>query len=263
MVCGTIIRLESRRKIETILEVRGTSSVRALYSKVKIADIVEGSKMPDVSITGEAGRLEAKYHRAEKMNSPIALLLHGAPQFGGNMNNPVVYQTYYAMLHRGYTVMRVNFRGVGKSQGCFDHGAGELSDASTALDWLQDSNPGAESAHVVGFSFGAWIAMQLMSRRPEIKGFVCVSPPAGLYDFSMVHTDFCHAKGLIVGGDSDAVARPDDVRGFVDWLNHERHMADFVGIPGANHFFDGKMDELMTTVTSYLDNGIERLAIGN
>ena len=75
----------------------------------------------------------------------MAMILHPLPQLGGNMNNPVTYQLYQTFLNRGFTVLRFNFRGVGKSQGTFDHGVGELSDAASALDWLQSFNPDAKT----------------------------------------------------------------------------------------------------------------------
>ena len=77
---------------------------------------------------------------------PVALILHPHPQFGGTMNNQVVYHLYYAFQQRGFSVLRFNFRGVGRSEGLFDNGPGELADAATALDWLQAYNADAGRA---------------------------------------------------------------------------------------------------------------------
>ena len=104
--------------------------------------------MPEVIFTGPAGRLEGRYHPAKQKNAPIAMILHPHPQFHGTMNHQIVYQCYYAFAHRGFSVLRFNFRGVGRSQGSFDHGTGELSDAASALDWAQTINPG--SARLLG-----------------------------------------------------------------------------------------------------------------
>ena len=101
--------------------------------------------MPEIFFTGPAGRLEGRFHPAKQRNAPIAILLHPHPQFGGTMNNQIVYQMYYAFAERGFHVLRFNFRGVGRSQGDFDHGAGELSDAASALDWAQAMNPEARA----------------------------------------------------------------------------------------------------------------------
>src|SRR4051812_10839836 len=146
----------------------------------------QGPHMPEVIFTGPAGRLEGRYHPAKQKNAPIAMVLHPHPQFAGTMNHQIIYQCYYAFVHRGFSVLRFNFRGVGRSQGAFDHGTGELSDAASALDWAQSINPEARSCWITGFSFGAWIGMQLLMRRPEIEGFISIAPPANLYDFSFL-----------------------------------------------------------------------------
>ena len=142
--------------------------------------------MAEIVLSGPEGRIEAKYHKSYKKDAPVALILHPHPLHGGTMNNKVTYTTYQAFVQKGFNVLRFNFRGVGKSQGIFDNGEGELSDAAAALDWLQGENRNAPSFWVSGFSFGAWIAMQLLMRRPEIEGFVAVSPPANMYDFNFL-----------------------------------------------------------------------------
>ena len=111
--------------------------------------------MPEVNISGPAGRIEARYHHAGVPNAPVALILHPHPQFGGTMNNQVVYHLYYSFQRRGFSVLRFNFRGVGRSEGLFDNGPGELADAATALDWMQAYNADASTCWIAGVSFGA------------------------------------------------------------------------------------------------------------
>ena len=82
--------------------------------------------MPEVIFTGPGGRIEGRYHPARQKNAPIGIVLHPHPQFGGTMNHQIVYQLYYAFVHRNFSALRFNFRGVGRSQGGFDHGIGEL-----------------------------------------------------------------------------------------------------------------------------------------
>lgn len=208
--------------------------------------------MPELIINGPAGRIEARYHHEPANDSPIALILHPHPQFGGTMNNQVVYTLYHTFAERGFSVLRFNFRGVGRSQGEFDHGAGELADAASALDWLQAIHPEARGCWIAGFSFGAWIGMQLLMRRPEVEGFISIAPPANLYDFSFLAP--CPSSGLIVHGEKDAVVPPKDVNTLVEKLKTQKGIViDQQIIPGANHFFDGKLEPLMETVTGYLD----------
>ena len=73
--------------------------------------------MPEVIFTGAAGRIEGRYHPARQRNAPIGIVLHPHPQFGGTMNHQIVYHLYYAFAHRNFSVVRFNFRGVGRSQG--------------------------------------------------------------------------------------------------------------------------------------------------
>ena len=168
------------------------------------------------------------------------------------MNHPVSVQLYHLFMKRGFSVLRFNFRGVGRSQGEFDAGIGELADAATALDWLQAANPQASQFWVAGYSFGAYIGMQLLMRRPEVEGFISIAPPAHLYDFSFLAP--CPSSGLIVHGEKDAVVPPKDVNTLVEKLKTQKGIViDQQVIPGANHFFDGKLQPLMETVTGYLD----------
>ncbi len=191
--------------------------------------------MPEVIFTGPAGRLEGRYHPAKQKNAPIAMILHPHPQFHGTMNHQIIYQCYYAFAHRGFSVLRFNFRGVGRSQGSFDHGTGELSDAASALDWAQTINPEARACWVAGFSFGAWIGMQLLMRRPEVEGFISIAPPANLYDFSFLAP--CPSSGLIVHGEKDAVVPPKDVNTLVEKLKTQKGIViDQQIIPGRQPF---------------------------
>ena len=208
--------------------------------------------MPEVIINGPAGRIEARYHHEASSFAPIAVILHPHPQFGGTMNNPIVYQLYYAFAQRGFSVLRFNFRGVGRSQGLFDNGPGELADAATVLDWLQIYNPDARSCWIAGTSFGSWIAMQLLMRRPEIDGFIAVAPPANLYDFSFLAP--CPSSGLMINGAEDRVVPQDSVRTLVDKLKTQKGIViSHETISGANHFFEDKHEELMAAVNNYLD----------
>src|SRR5215469_12690425 len=208
--------------------------------------------MPEVIFTGPAGRIEGRYHPAKQKNAPIGIVLHPHPQFGGTMNHQIVYQLYYAFVHRNFSALRFNFRGVGRSQGNFDHGIGELSDAAAALDWAQSVNTEARSCWIAGFSFGAWIGMQLLMRRPEIEGFISVVPPANLYDFTFLAP--CPSSGLMVNGAKDRVVPTESVRGLVERLKTQKGIViDHATVPEANHFFEGRMDGLMEVVDAYLD----------
>lgn len=212
--------------------------------------------MPEVVFNGPAGRLEGRYHHNSDQKSPVALILHPHPQFGGTINNQIVYHMYYSFVQRGFSVLRFNFRGVGRSQGLFDNGAGEMLDAAAALDWMQAINKEATTCWIAGVSFGAWISMQLLMRRPEIQGFISVAPPANLYDFSFLAP--CPSSGLIVNGEIDRVAPAPDVQTLVEKLKTQKGITiGHVIVPNANHFFENKMDDLMAVIDGYLNKKLE------
>ena len=116
----------------------------------------------EIFIPGPSGRIQAKYSKNKQHGAPVALVLQPHPQYGGTMNNKVVVETFRAFMENDFSVCRVNFRGVGKSDGEFDNGQGELADAAAALDWLERENFDNSRCWMAGFSFGSLIAMQLL-----------------------------------------------------------------------------------------------------
>lgn len=212
--------------------------------------------MPDVIFNGPSGRLEGRYHHNKTVNAPLALILHPHPQRGGTMNNRVVYNLHQVFAQRGFSVLRFNFRGVGRSQGSFDSGQGELADAASALDWMQSINANAGDCWVAGFSFGAWIGMQLLMRRPEIAGFVSVSPPSSAYDFSFLAP--CPSSGLIIHGRADEQYPEAASQKLATKLQAQKNITvEYRAVDGANHFFTNHLETLTKTVDTYL---VETLA---
>ncbi len=207
--------------------------------------------MPDVIFNGPEGRLEGRYLHSKTPNAPIALMLHPHPEQGGTMNNKVVYTLYQVFARQGFSVLRFNFRGVGRSQGIFDRGEGELSDAASALDWLQTFNENASACWIAGYSFGAWIGMQLLMRRPEISGFVSIAPPANAFDFSFLAP--CPSSGLILQGDKDEVVPEASVAKLVEKLSAQRGIEiDYRVIAGATHMFRDELTQISEHTDQYL-----------
>ncbi|MCB1538848.1 MAG: alpha/beta hydrolase [Rhodospirillales bacterium] len=208
--------------------------------------------MPEVIINGPAGRIEGRYTHSKLPNAPLALVLHPHPEHGGTMNNKIAYSLHQIFVARGFSTLRFNFRGVGKSQGDHDKGEGELSDAAAALDWMQALNPNAPYVWVGGFAFGAWIGMQLLMRRPEIRGFISVTPPANVYDFSFLAP--CPTSGLIIHGANDDMVQPQPVQKLVDKLRMQKGIKiDHRMVDGANHFFKNRMGELVEAVHDHMN----------
>ena len=213
------------------------------------------NKSKEIFIPGPSGRIQAKYFKNKKQGSPVALVLQPHPQYGGTMNNRIVYEAYNCFYKNGFSVIRINFRGVEKSDGIFDNGQGELSDAAAALDWIEKENPGFGQCWVSGFSFGALICMQLIMRRPEVSKFIALSPQPNVYDFSFLAP--CPISGLIVYGKNDELVSEDSILLLKKRLSMQKNIElKFNSIVGANHFYKSKEKELGSIITRYLKEKI-------
>ena len=141
--------------------------------------------MPEIIFNGPEGRLEGRFTQ-NKEAGRRSLDFASAAAAGRQYEQSRRLSALPPICQSWLFGLRFNFRGVGRSQGEFDEGIGELSDAASALDWLQSLSADARQCWIAGYSFGAWIGMQLLMRRPEISGFVSVAPPANFYDFTFL-----------------------------------------------------------------------------
>ena len=209
----------------------------------------------EIFIPGPCGRIQAKYYKNNLPEAPVALVLQPHPQYGGTMNNRIVCETYNCFYKNKFSVIRINFRGVEKSDGVFDNGQGELSDAAAALDWIEKENPGYNQCWVSGFSFGALICMQLIMRRPEVNKFIAISPQPNVYDFTFLAP--CPISGLIIYGKNDELVQVDSIINLKKRLNMQKNInVKFESIPNANHFFKDKEKILGNSIGEYIKDKV-------
>ena len=209
------------------------------------------NKVVEIFIPGPVGRLEAKYYKSKKKTSPIALILHPHPQYGGTMNNKIVVESFNTFMDNEFSVCRVNFRGVGKSDGEFDNGQGELADAAAALDWVERENFDNSQCWIAGFSFGSLIAMQLLMRRPEINRFIIISPQPNVYDFSFLSP--CPTSGMIVYGKKDELVSLQSINELKNRLSNQKGInVQFEQLSDANHFFSKSEEILKKSLNKYI-----------
>ena len=167
------------------------------------------------------------------------------------MNNKVVVETFNTFMDNDFSVCRVNFRGVGKSDGEFDNGQGELADAAAALDWVERENFDNSQCWIAGFSFGSLIAMQLLMRRPEINRFVIISPQPNVYDFSFLSP--CPTSGIIVNGKKDELVPQQSITDLKTRLQNQKGInVQFEQISEANHFFSKTEESLKKSLNKYI-----------
>ena len=208
-------------------------------------------KSTEIFIPGPAGRLEGKYYKNPKFASPVAIVLQPHPQYGGSMNNKVVQTAYNIFLENGFSVIRINFRGVGKSDGVFDNGQGELSDAAAALDWIERENLDYSQCWVSVFSFGALLCMQLIMLRPEVNNFIAISPQPNVYDFSFLAP--CPTSGQVLYSDGDELVTKESIDELDKRIKSQKGIeVIFTKIKNANHFFKNKENELAKEMEKYI-----------
>ncbi len=207
--------------------------------------------MAEIIIPGPQGRIEARYTEPPYPGAPIALILHPHPKAGGTMQDPITIMLYQLFERNGFGVLRYNSRGVGRSQGTYDQGIGELEDAAYVLDYLENLSETPRYVWCAGYSFGAWITLQLLMRRPEIDGFLAISPPANHYDLSFLAP--CPASGLIIAGEKDSIASPEDVERALSKVRVQKgQKVERAKVAGANHFYENAREELISLSEEYL-----------
>ena len=207
--------------------------------------------MSEIILNGSAGKIECKYHHSDTPNAPIALVLPPHPMQGATMNNIICKLLFNAFIENDFSVIRMNFRGVGKTEGVYSKGEGETLDAALVVEWMQYVNHDTRDFWIGGYAFGAWVAMQILMRRPESAGFVMISPPASTYDFSFLAP--CPASGLIVHGAKDILISTDSVLKLSEKILAQRCVNVVTEIiEDADHFYVNKIAELTSIVNNYI-----------
>src|SRR5450631_514969 len=201
-----------------------------------------------VAIDGPAGSIEAIAQESGTEGGRYAIVCHPHPLFGGTMENKVVTTVGRALLETGIAVIRFNFRGVGRSSGVFDDGNGETADAVAVAAWGAARWPRRQLV-VAGFSFGAYVALRLVERRPA-TALVTIAPPVGRFDFSRISAPGC--PWLVVQGAADEVVDPQSV---VDWVDGLEPRPQLLVMPGVGHFFHGRLHELRDAVIDAVRRG--------
>jgi alpha/beta superfamily hydrolase len=196
-----------------------------------------------VDVAGPAGRLEALL---EEPSDPgfAAVVCHPHPAMGGTMHTHATYRLAKAVVAQGGTALRFNYRGVGRSAGSYDAGAGEADDTRAALAWLARQRPGL-SLLACGFSFGAWMALLAGGPLPEVHGLLLAGVAVeaqGLEDFRRTGRirDVPKPVAVVQGGE-DLLGPPAEIRAALDGSAAPRR---FVVIPGATHLFTEALPEL-------------------
>ena len=208
------------------------------------------------TLHGPAGRLEALLNTGRPDAPYTTLVCHPYPPAGGTMHNKVVYNAMKAFSGLGLPVLRFNFRGVGLSEGTFDHGHGEQNDIRAALSWLEHNFK--LPILFAGFSFGSHVGLRACCGDVRVKGLIGLGLPvqADGRDYTYGFLPRCVVPKLFVSGDHDQFG-PRKIMETV--LAHAPEPKRMVWIEGAEHFFQGipgspapKLDRMRAEMDSWL-----------
>jgi hypothetical protein len=190
-------------------------------------------------VDGPVGALEVAVDPAEADAVPIvAIVCHPLPTEGGSMHNKVVTMTARALRECGLDTVRFNFRGVGHSDGTFDHGAGETDDLTAIAGWVRAQRPDA-ALWLAGFSFGSYVALRAA---PVVQPalMLSIAPPVGRsWDFAQITPPNC--PWLVIQGDADEIVDPQAVHA---WVASLPEPPELVRMPDTSHFFHRKLIDL-------------------
>lgn len=194
-------------------------------------------------VPGPAGQIEVAIDLPPAGAVPLgtALICHPNPTQGGTMDNKVVQTVARAFLQLGWRAVRFNFRGIGRSEGGWDEGRGEVDDALAALDAVRV--PG-EALVLAGFSFGGYVASRAAQRLAEpAQRLVLVGPATSRFDTAPVPADT-----VVIHGEVDDVVPLSSV---LDWARPQSLPVTVV--PGVGHFFHGQLPLLKSLVVRAFD----------
>ena len=203
-----------------------------------------------LTISGPAGGLEALIEIPVPQGSeapPVpafGVLCHPHPLYGGTMDNKVVHTLARAFEARGAPAIRFNFRGVGSSAGSYAEGRGETEDALAVIAFGRARWPQA-ALWLGGFSFGGAVAVLAAASAAPAR-VVLIAPGVTKIDVTAAPPPAC--PRLIVQGDQDEVVPADFVLG---WARGLEPPPQVVLMPGAGHFFHGRINELRDLIVGF------------
>jgi uncharacterized protein len=178
--------------------------------------------------------------------SYAALVCHPHPLFGGTMHNKVVFRASKAALLEGVPVLRFNFRGVGKSTGVFDNGAGELEDVRASLDALLARFPGAR-VFLAGFSFGSEVGLHVGAEDSRVVALVGLGLAVGRHDYSFLAES--QKPKLFIEGTEDQFGPRSEVERLVAGFSPPKRLH---WVEGVDHFFTGKLGEVEGVIREFI-----------
>ena len=201
-----------------------------------------------INIPTPQGHLEGILKPEEEGSQPryAGLVCHPHPLYGGTMHNKVVFKVAQTLQSMNIPTLRFNFRGVGHSSGTYDEGRGEMDDVRYSLEFLSRHYP---SIPVIlgGFSFGSYVGLRVAAVDDRVQAMISLGVPARMFDLETLQGS--HKPKLFIHGTDDEVAPYELARKWFEQLPAPKSM---VAVPGADHFFQGHLDEVQAIIINFV-----------
>jgi alpha/beta superfamily hydrolase len=197
-------------------------------------------------LPGPAGRLEARIDEPREAPRAVAVVAPPHPELGGTLHDRVVYHATQGLTRAGAAVVRFTFRGAGASEGTFTGGPGEREDFAAVVAAAAARYPSLP-IWAVGYSFGAWIAVDVGAADARVAVLVAIAPPVESYDFSAATT--AHKPVFLIHGERDQLCPVKAVQRYYGTLAEPREL---VVVDAADHVFDGHVSEIADVIADLL-----------
>ena len=222
---------------------------------VNLQELIEQKRVRGESIAllidGPVGVIELIVDTPAGSPCGVALVAHPQPLLGGSARHKVPHFLARALRDLGWLAVRPNFRGVGASEGAHDHGNGESDDLLAVAAHIHRAYEQLPLA-LLGFSFGAYVqsrvARRLADSSTPASRVILAGLPVGAVEGQRHYaTEAVLPDTLVVHGECDERVPLDAV---LAWARPQTH--PIVVIPGADHFFTGRLPTLRSLVVSHL-----------
>ncbi len=170
------------------------------------------------------------------------------PEWGGTMYNALVTSIFDACRKNKISVMRLTFIKHTKFGNCYNR---YITQASVCVEEFMKEVGWKGKLWLVGYSFGAYFALNILMRRPEVYGFIMIAPPFLHYDF-ISWINAANTRGLIVYGTKDDLTPENLVREYAQCLLSKKMQVKILPVFGANHTFTGKTSQMATEIVNFI-----------
>jgi uncharacterized protein len=209
--------------------------------------------------TADGLELEGELRPADGTPRGTAVLCHAHPRHGGSKDHPILWAIRNDLAaNRGLTVLAFNFRGIMGSEGTYGGGEAELLDAAAAVDRIRQESPGPTL--MVGWSFGAWVALRHAISDRRVAALALLGLPAGPAFQSerrplpsLAELESLAIPVLFVAGQRDEFCPLPDLRSLAGWVPG----GEVVVVPDTDHFFGRREREVAELVGDWVDSALQ------